>query len=326
MRSLRLLLAPLALASPLAAGCGHDSPPVPKSAVALVGDKAVTRAQFDALMMQARRSYAGQGRPFPNAGTPAYADLKAVAMRLLVEQAELEQKAPALGVAVDRRDVDARRELLIEQSFGGSEARYRARLRQEGMTDTQVRVALRAQLLSDAVYQAVVADVTVGTAAVQRFYESRLASYTAPRTRTIRHILVRTRALAERLYGRLRAGESFAALARKLSRDGRTRHLGGTLVIVEGRTAVSLDQAAFSLATGAVSRPFRTVFGWEIVQALSPVRPGRTTPLAAVRESIRKQLLVQKRKQRYARWLASMRVEFAPKTAYAEGFAPANGG
>jgi parvulin-like peptidyl-prolyl isomerase len=247
-------------------------------------------------------------------------------VRLLVEQAQLEQKAPGLGVTIDQSQVGARRELLIEETFGGSEARYRARLRQERMTDAQVRAAFRVQLLSDAVFQAVTAGVTVSTAAVRRYYESHLPSYTAPRTRTIRHLLVTTRAAAERAYTRLRAGESFAALARRFSRDGRTRDLGGRVVLVEGRTAPSLDGAAFALAVGGVSRPFKTSFGWEIVEAVSPIRAGKMTSFADVRESIRRRLLQQKRKQRFAGWLTAMHTQYAARTAYAEGFAPSNGG
>jgi parvulin-like peptidyl-prolyl isomerase len=326
MRSLRLLLAPLALASPFASGCGHDRPSVPRSAIAVVGKRTITRAQFEELMSQARLSYARRGRAFPAAGTNEHAELKATAVRLLVEQAELEQKAPDLGVSIDPRQVTARRQLLIDETFGGSEARYRARLREERMTDAQIRSALRAQLLSNAVFQAVTADVTVDTSAAQRYYESHLSSYSRPRTRAVRHILVGTRTVAERLYAHLRAGESFAALARRFSRDARTRARGGRLVLVEGRTAAGLDRTAFSLRAGTVSRPFKTSFGWEIVQALSPVRPGRATPFAAVRESIRRRLLVQERQHRFARWLAAVRAEFASKTGYAEGFGPANVG
>ncbi len=168
MRSVRLLLAPLALVSPLAAGCGHDAPSVPKSAVAVVGEQTITRAQYAALMAQARQSYAARKEPFPQAGTSAYANLKASAVRLLVEQAELEQKAPELGVTIDVGQVEARRRLLIDETFGGSEARYRARLREERMTDAQIRSALRAQLLSQAVSEAVTAGVTVSAQAVQQ--------------------------------------------------------------------------------------------------------------------------------------------------------------
>jgi foldase protein PrsA len=325
MRSLRLLLAPLALASPLAAGCRHDAPAVPKDAIAIVGDKAVTRDQYEALMSQARQSYEAKGQAFPRAGTSTYANLKVSAVRLLVEQAELEQKAPELGVTVDRSQVDARRRMLVEGAFGGSEMRYRARLREERMTDAQVRAALYAQLLSDAVSEAVTAGVTVSAAAVQRYYESHLPSYTDPRTRIVRHILVETKAVADRVYARLRSGESFAALARRFSRDERTRDRGGRLELVEGDAGVGLGETAFVLDTGALSRPFRTSFGWEIVQAVSAVRPGKMTPLADVRESIRRRLLDQRRRQRFAAWLTATHEEFAARTAYAEGFSPSDG-
>jgi hypothetical protein len=232
MRSLRFLLAPLVLASPLAAGCGNDALSVPKTAIAVVGDRTITRAQFDVLMSQARQSYAGRGRPFPAARTQAYAEVKAIAVRLLVERAELEQTAPGLGVTIDGSQVETRRRLLIEETFGGDDDRYRARLREERMTDAQVRSTLRGQLLSEAVFQAVTADVTVSTAAAQRYYEDHLETYSTA---------------------------------------------------------------------------------------------GQMTPFAAVRESIRRRLLAEKRTRTFNRWLDGVRSEFAPKTVYADGFAPVDG-
>jgi foldase protein PrsA len=321
MRPLRLL-APLALASSLAVGCGHDAPSVPMSAIAVVGDRTIARADFDALMDEARSSYRSRGRPFPAVGTAAYGRLKQLAVRLLVERAELEQKAPDLGVEVGEAQVTERLERLKEDSFGGDEQRYRARLREERMTEAQIRSALRAELLSAALYQAVTAGVSVGTNAVQRYYESHLTSYSTPPTRSVRHILVRTKAAAERVYGRLRAGEPFAALAQRFSRDPHTRDRGGRLILVEGRTAATLDRVAFSIGTRAVSRPFKTRLGWEVVEALGPVRPRRMTPFAAVRDGIRRRLVRERRDRVFRHWLAGLRAEFAPETAYAEGFAP----
>lgn len=186
MRSIRLLVAPLSLLSLLAAGCGHDATAVPASAIAVVGNRTIPRTEFDALIAQAKDSYARSGRTFPGPRTPVYADLKRTAVRLLVERAELEQKAPGLGVTIDEGQVDAQRKLLVEQTFGGSEATYRARLRAVGMTDAQVRDALRAQLLSEAVFQAVTADVTVPTADVKRYYEAHLKDYSSPGGRVVR--------------------------------------------------------------------------------------------------------------------------------------------
>jgi hypothetical protein len=184
MRSFRLLLAPLAVASPLVAGCGHDAPSVPGSAIAVVGDRTIARSQFDALMAQSRQSYSARGQAFPASGTPAYAHLKAIAVRLLVEQAELEQKASKVGVRIDEAQVESARRRLIDDSFGGSQQQYQARLLAARLSDAQVRAALRAQLLSAAVFQAVTVDVTVGAQAVLGYYESHLAEYATPATRT----------------------------------------------------------------------------------------------------------------------------------------------
>jgi parvulin-like peptidyl-prolyl isomerase len=325
MRSIRLLLAPVSLAL-LAASCGSDSPSVPPSAIAVVGDRTISHSQFDALIAEARQSYAVQSRPFPRVGTSAYDRLKRLAVQLLVEQAELDQEAPKLGVHVDAGQVDRKLDELKEQSFGGSEQRYRARLRAAGMTDAQVRSALRAQLLVQAVRQSVVADVSVDAPSVQRYYEQHLQSYTRPRTRAVRHILVKTRAAAALIDARLAAGASFASLAARFSRDSRTRARGGLLTLVEDRTSPGLDGVAFGLATGQTSEPFRTAFGWELVQAVSAVTPARTTPFAAVRDGIRRRLLAQRRAESFQRWLAAVREKFEQRTAFSPGYQPAGAG
>jgi parvulin-like peptidyl-prolyl isomerase len=322
MRPVRFLLAPLLLTTPLVAGCGRDAPSVPPSAIAVVGQRTISRGQLDALMDQARESYVASKRSFPAAGTAAYDHLKQLAVSLLVEQAELGQEAPKLGVRIEGAQVEARLKELKEQSFGGSEKRYRARLRAAGMTDGQVRWAIRSQLTSAAVRQAVTAEIKVGAQAVEEYYESHLSAYSTPPTRIVRHILVRSKVAAERVYARARAGERFAELARRFSRDSRTRERGGALTLVEGRTAAQLDQVAFSLPTRAVSRPFRTSLGWELVEATAPVRPRRVTPLATVRDAIRRRLIAQRRAEVFRKWLARVHDEYARKTSYAKGYGP----
>jgi parvulin-like peptidyl-prolyl isomerase len=321
MKPIGLLLAPLALAS-LTASCGQDKPSVPEFAIAVVGSRTIPRSQYDGLMVQARQSYLTQGRAFPARDTDAYDRLKRVAVSLLVEQAELEQEAPRLGVRIDEAQVTAKLRRLKEDSFGGSEERYRARLRATGMTNAQVRAAVRAQLLVESVREAVTADTITSIDEVKRYYEQHLGDYTRPRSRVIRHILIGSRVTARHVAARLGAGASFAFLAQRLSRDAKTRGRGGRLTLVEGRTAPTLDEVAFSLAVGRVSRPFHTRFGWELVQAVSPVRPRRMTAFAVVRDGIRKHLLAQRRSRAFQQWLDRTRAKFASRTAFAAGFAP----
>ena len=324
MRTIGLLLAPLSLAL-LSASCGGDSITVPPSAVAVVGERTISKAQLSAALAQARRSYAAQGRDFPAVGTDDYAALRRLAVSVLVEQAELEQEAPRVGVRVDAAQVEARLRRLKEESFGGSEERYRERLRAERMTDAQVRSALRAQLLVQAMREALTANVKVGPKAVERYYRQHLGDYTASPTRVVRHILVARRSTAKVVEHELAAGASFGELARRFSRDSRTRGSGGKVTLVRSRTLPSLDSVAFALTTGTVSQPFRTRFGWEIVQAVSPVRPGRTTPLASVWDGIRRRLLAVRRNEMFDQWLARTKEKYADRTAYAPGFTPTVG-
>jgi len=144
-----LVLAVLAVA----AGCGGEAE-VPPSAIAIVGDRTVSRAAFAAQIDQARRSYDVSGRDFPAPGTPAYERLKEIAVRLLVERAELDIAADRLGIAITPAQIEARLARFKRGAFGGRESLYRKRLREQRTTDAEVRAGIRDELLAAAVRKA----------------------------------------------------------------------------------------------------------------------------------------------------------------------------
>jgi hypothetical protein len=145
------LLAALLVA---AAGCGHGATDVPAGAIAVVGDRPVPRSVLDAQLAQTRRAYAARGQAFPQPGTDGYRRLRDNAVRLVVDRTRLELAAQELGIVVGPARVDARLRRFKQTEFGGSEARYRARLRAVGMTEADLRRAVRDQLLVDAVEKA----------------------------------------------------------------------------------------------------------------------------------------------------------------------------
>ena len=93
-----------------------------------------------------------------------------------------------------------------------------------------------------------------------------------------RHILKRTdettsdqdaRTRLEQLYQRIQGGEDFAALARAHSDDKASAIKGGDLGWVSpGSLVPKFEEVMDSLEIGELSRPFRTQFGWHIVQVL----------------------------------------------------------
>jgi peptidyl-prolyl cis-trans isomerase SurA len=91
----------------------------------------------------------------------------------------------------------------------------------------------------------------------------------------------RQRALAIRK--RIVDGEKFAKVAAEVSEDPGSAKAGGDLgFFARGALEPSLEEAAFSLALGALSEPVRTPYGWHIVQALER----DTLKTAAGRDSI----------------------------------------
>ena len=329
-RRLVPVLAALAAVLGLAAcGGGSDTKPsVSADSVAAIGDQQISRADFAALLATSKSGFAQQKRPFPKPGTAAYQKIRDEIVQVLVGRAEFAQKAKSLGIEITDKQVDARRAQIVKDNFGGSEHKYKQELAAEHLSDAAVRDEIRSQLIQEAITKKVTADVKVDAAAIAAYYRSHRSQFAHPERRDVRHILVKTKAEAERLERRLKHGADFAALARKYSLDTGTRSLGGRFQggIERGRTVPAFDRAAFSLRTNEISPPIHTQYGWHIIQPLTPVIPAGTTPLAQVRAAIKQQLLQQKDQAALTKWAADVKKEFASKVAYATGYAPTRQG
>lgn len=94
----------------------------------------------------------------------------------------------------------------------------------------------------------------------------------------VRHILVKpseirtdaeTKALIDDIYKQLKGGADFAALAKKYSEDPGSALNGGDLGWTSGDEFVPAFQKAMAATpTGALSKPFRSKYGWHVLQVL----------------------------------------------------------
>ena len=134
--------------------------------------------------------------------------------------------------------------------------------------------------------------------------------FTEPEKVHARHILVKVaagagddvkaqaRQKAEGLLAKVKAGEDFAALAKKNSDDNATAPNGGDLgFFPHGQMAPEFEAAAFALEPGKVSDVVESPFGFHIIKVHERRAP-RTVPLTEVGPRVREFLTQNQRQSR----------------------------
>jgi parvulin-like peptidyl-prolyl isomerase len=310
----------------LAACGGGASASLESNDVAVVGDQQVTKDDLTNLLDRAKKSYAAEKRPFPKPGTSAYNTLQGQAVTYLLQRAEFAQKAADMGIDISDKQIDDRIDQLKKQFYKGSEKTYEEALKKQGLTPEQARQEVKAQLISEALYNKITSKVHVSDSAIASYYNANKSVYEQKASRKVRHILVPSKTLADRLYTQLVGSHerNFAALAKQYSKDPGSAAKGGVLTVTRGQTVPAFDKTAFALKKGQLARPVHTQYGWHIIQALSGITPPKVTPLSKVKASIRQQLEQQQKNEAMTTWVDGVKKDDCKggKVKYAPGYAP----
>lgn len=316
----------------LVAGCGGGGGgSVPSGAVAKVNGTSIPKSTLTALMNVAFARFKAQKQPVPKVGTAAYSQLRDQAVTFLVQEEELTQEGAKLGVSVSQKDLDKRVALIKTTYYHGSEKKLDAELKKNGITLADLeQYNLKPQLLSQKLETKVTESVKVSTSDAQKYYDQNKASFTTPKTREVRHILVNSKSLAEKLYRQLKAGANFAKLAKKYSKDTGSAAQGGKLCVAHGgssgtcqQTVAPFDKAAFSLKTNEISQPVKSVYGYHIIQPIADAKPAHVQTFAEVKSQIEANLAQQQKQVAWQNWLTKMGDDFKNKVSYQTGYAPA---
>jgi parvulin-like peptidyl-prolyl isomerase len=308
-----------------AAACGGDgggSKAVPADSVAVVGDQSIPKSEFDDLISYAQKSYEAQKRPFPKVGTPEYIQLRDQAMTFLVQRTQFEVKADELDIDVSDDAVDKRIDQYVKERHQGDKKKFDAELKTQGLSPDQARDIIRANLVQEAIFKKVTSSAKVTDAEIKTYYDKNKAQYGTPETRVVRHVLVKQKTLADRLYNELKGGGDWKAVAKQHSQDPASKNTGGRMTATKGQLVPEFEETAFTIGDNGISKPVKTQYGWHIIQALGPVKKSKATPFAQVKEAIRQQLLQEKRNKDMEKWVAGMRKDLNDETTYQVGYKP----
>ena len=107
---------------------------------------------------------------------------------------------------------------------------------------------------------------------------------------------------------RLRAGESFASVASDTSDDPNSAPDGGELPwFGRGELPAEMEATAAAAAVGRVSEPFRTRFGWHVLEVLD--RRNRDIDIADIRAGAEDSIRQRRVEQEVERWMLQLRAD-----------------
>ena len=258
-RRLVLLVACCAALVGIAAGCGgsSSSSDVPKDAIAVVNGQPVTSAQFALAVAQYNRAAKKANQPPIKCCSDDWKNaVQTKIVPYLVQRTEFEQQAKKLGVVVTAKEIDAEIKKIVDQYFGKDMKKFLAAAKKQGSTLADVKDSIRLNLLQQKVTEKLTAGVKISDSDAQKYYEQNIKNYEKPTSRDLAHILVKTKAKADKLYAQLLKGAAFAELAKENSTDTGSAVNGGKLGVQAASALVKpFSDVAFKLKTGALSKP-----------------------------------------------------------------------
>lgn len=185
----------------------------------------------------------------------------------------------------------------------------------EGMTMNDYRTRLSEQiLLSKVVNFEVKVNIIIPDDAISKYYDTNRDKFEGKEKRKIRQILFRLpkdnsqkpaiEAKADEMVRRLQGGEDFSKLAGELSEDASKQFGGDIGYISRGSALKEIEEAAFSLNVGEVSRPFWSPAGLHIIKVEDKIEGGG---FDKVKDKIKEALFEKAFEVKYTEWKAGLK-------------------
>ncbi|HEX5915794.1 MAG TPA: peptidylprolyl isomerase [Rubrobacter sp.] len=240
------------------------------------------------------------------------------------------------NITVSDKEVDQELAKLKEQV--GDQARasgqdvsnqeaYEQALKQNNITEEQLREDIRENLPVQEVQERVTGDAEPSDEEIQTYYEkNKEAQFTTPEQRCVRHILFNKdqKEKAEDVKQQLENGGDFAKLAKENSQDPGSAAQGGDLgCLGKGETVPEFEQAAFGAERGEIVGPVQTEFGYHLLQ-VTDVKSEQTRSLQEVESQIRAQLASEKQSEAFNKWIEEQKKKRDVK--YLKGYEPPDQG
>ncbi len=251
-----------------------------------VNARIVTQSQLD------ERTAAALREAPPGLELARRDEVRKAALRELVNEALLEDRARELDIVATDAEVEEQIKRLKEQNKVTTDEDFRKALEASGLTPEKLHDQLkRSTTIQRVVGREVNSKVDLSDDALRLAYEREKETWAIPEKVRVAEVLVNPGPGAEEKAREAanvaKSGAKFEDVVVRFS-DGPTRSKGGDMGTVgKGELAAALDAVAFSLPTGSVSDPIETRSGWHVLKVVEKL-PATFRPYSEVKADILK--------------------------------------
>lgn len=290
--------------------------------VAVVNDEVVTLSELQDAIGPYEQQIR-QARYPPQDEAKLLANVRKDILNKMVEQKLADQESKRLGLEVSEGEIDVRIE-EIKTRQGLTDEQLRAALAEEGRSLEVYRKWLKEQLLrANLVNVQVKSKIAITEKEIRDFYEKNRSKYDGKTKYHLSAILigggpsdtVKTedpavkadlKTKAEEAAAKLRAGETFAQIAKKYSNDPTSASGGNLGWFFLDELAPEVKDAILKMKANEVSPLLDTKSGYQILMLNAvETEPGRT--LDSVRPEIQDELFGKIVEEKYSTWLKALR-------------------
>ena len=285
--------------------------------VAKVNGQAITEADFNSRFSDVQKTYEDQGMKFDtDQGKEALAQVKSQVLEGMIASKLVMQEAKNLNLNLDDPKIKEQEDQI--KKMVGDEAQYQEWLKQQAMTQEEVRnyFALSAKVAE---------GVTVTDEQVKTFFDSHQEQYGGqPEQVKARHILVATEQEATDIIAQLQKGANFEQLAKDKSTEPGAKDSGGDLgYFTKGKMIPEFEKAAFAQKVGTYSTtPVKTEFGYHVI-LVEDHKQGTQADFTKVKEQVAQDALADAKAQKFEAYYTDLRAKAEPKIEYAKDYKPA---
>jgi peptidyl-prolyl cis-trans isomerase SurA len=289
--------------------------------VARVNNEVITRSEFEHSKITAEEDAKSdcQNRCTPQQLKTLIEDDQKNALRNLIDQSLLVQRAKDMGVSVEPEVIKQLDQIRIENKLQSMEALEQA-VSGEGLNWEDFKNNIRNGLLTKKVISSEVGShINISKDEIQKYYDEHKAEFMRPEQVALRSIEVNTagkdeadvaelRKKAETARKRIMDGEDFGEIAKRYS-DGSTAKQGGYLgEYKRGELSKELEDTVFKMKRNDLTEVMETKQGFLIIQVLEHYDEGEQS-LSKVENEIEGKLYNQRMEPALREYLKTLREE-----------------